>query len=33
VDGDVLRLVAHHGLIRVPGSLPMRRSVLGGRAG
>ena len=32
VDGDVLRLVAHHGLIRVPGSLPMRRSVLGGRA-
>ena len=32
VDGTVLRLVAHHGPIRVPGSLPMRRSVLAGRA-
>jgi GAF domain-containing protein len=32
VDGAVLRLVAHHGPIRVPGSLPMMRGVLAGRA-
>jgi signal transduction histidine kinase len=32
VDGAVLRLVAHHGPIRVPGSLPMTRGVLAGRA-
>src|SRR5213082_1266666 len=28
VDGAVLRLVGHHGPIRVPGSLPMTRGVL-----
>jgi GAF domain-containing protein len=32
VDGAVLRLVAHHGPIPVPGSLPMTRGVLAGRA-
>jgi two-component system, NtrC family, sensor kinase len=32
VDGAVLRLVAHHGPIRVPDSLPMMRGVLAGRA-
>ena len=32
VDGAVLRLVAHHGPIRDPGSLPMTRGVLAGRA-
>jgi GAF domain-containing protein len=32
VDDAVLRLVAHHGPIRVPGSLPMTRGVLAGRA-
>jgi GAF domain-containing protein len=32
VDGAVLRLVAHHGSIRVPGPLPMTRGVLAGRA-
>jgi two-component system, NtrC family, sensor kinase len=32
VDGAVLRQVAHHGLIPVPGSLPMTRGVLAGRA-
>jgi GAF domain-containing protein len=32
VDGAVLRLVAHHGPIRVPRSLPMLRGVLAGRA-
>jgi GAF domain-containing protein len=32
VDGAVLRQVAHHGPIPVPGSLPMTRGVLAGRA-
>jgi signal transduction histidine kinase/putative methionine-R-sulfoxide reductase with GAF domain len=32
VDGTVLRLVAHHGPIPIPGSLPMTRGVLAGRA-
>jgi GAF domain-containing protein/CheY-like chemotaxis protein/anti-sigma regulatory factor (Ser/Thr protein kinase) len=32
VDGAVLCLVAHHGPIPVPGSLPMMRGVLAGRA-
>ena len=32
VNGAVLRLVAHHGPIPVPGSLPMTRGVLAGRA-
>jgi signal transduction histidine kinase len=32
VNGAVLPLVAHHGPIPVPDSLPMMRSVLGGRA-
>jgi signal transduction histidine kinase len=31
-DGAVLRQVAHHGPIPVPGSLPMTRGVLAGRA-
>jgi hypothetical protein len=33
VDGAVLRLVAHHGPIRVPGSLPMMRGAGDGREG
>jgi hypothetical protein len=32
VDGAILRQVAHHGPIPVPGSLPMTRGVLAGRA-
>jgi two-component system NtrC family sensor kinase len=32
VDGAVLRQVAHHGPIPIPGSLPMMRGVLAGRA-
>jgi hypothetical protein len=32
VDGAVLRLVAHHGPIPVPGSLPMTCGVLAGHA-
>src|SRR5262245_16348402 len=32
VDGAVLRLVAHHGPIPIPGSLPKIRGVLAGRA-
>ena len=32
VDGAVLRQVAHHGPIPIPGSLPMTRGVLAGRA-
>jgi GAF domain-containing protein len=32
VDGAVLRQVAHHGPIPVPGTLPMTRGVLAGRA-
>src|SRR5262249_48802505 len=32
VDGAVLRQVAHHGPIPIPGTLPMTRGVLAGRA-
>src|SRR5262245_11704067 len=32
VDGDLLPLVAHHGPIPVPDSLPLTRGVLAGRA-
>jgi GAF domain-containing protein len=32
VDGVILRQVAHHGPIPIPGSLPMTRGVLAGRA-
>jgi signal transduction histidine kinase len=32
VDGAVLRQVAHHGPIPIPGSLPMTRGVLAGRS-
>jgi GAF domain-containing protein/anti-sigma regulatory factor (Ser/Thr protein kinase) len=32
VDGDALRLVAHHGPIPIPGSLPLTRGIFAGRA-
>src|SRR5215475_13499800 len=32
VDGEVLRLVAHHGPLPTPGTLPVSRSLLTGRA-